>query len=378
MSYTFIADHAMLALLLVSLFVFGTIVGSLLNVCIYRLPMEKSILWPGSRCGHCLQPIRLYDNIPLVSYLMLRGRCRTCGTRFSIRYFFIELLTGLVFVGLFYLEVVQNIHGFPILAGQRDLMQRLLLPSGPAWVVFGHHALLVSLLIVASFTDLDHREIPLGITVPGTIFGVLAATLWPWPWPWTPAEAVAHMPHGEPWWIVNPILGPEQGLYPWPFWGPLPGWFAPGGNWQTGLATGLIGAGAGAMLVRVIRRLFGWGFGEEGLGLGDADLMMMAGSFMGWQPVVVAFFVGVCIGLIPALAQRLFRHERMVPFGPFLALGIIVTLLTWRFNVRGGIYGIAPSVQALFFCWWLMLLCIGLMAVLLPVVSYFLRLMRGA
>ena len=69
----------MLVFLLLSLFVLGTIVGSLLNVCIHRLPLEKSIIWPGSRCSHCLQAIRWYDNVPLLSYVLLRGRCRTCG-----------------------------------------------------------------------------------------------------------------------------------------------------------------------------------------------------------------------------------------------------------------------------------------------------------
>src|SRR5262249_10159142 len=103
--------HFMLIFLLVNLFVLGTLVGSLLNVCIHRLPLEKSIVWPGSRCGHCLQPIRWYDNIPLLSYLLLRGRCRTCGTKYSGRYFLVELLTGLSFAGLFYLEVVADVHG---------------------------------------------------------------------------------------------------------------------------------------------------------------------------------------------------------------------------------------------------------------------------
>src|SRR4051794_14834977 len=101
----------MLLFWLVALFVLGAIVGSFLNVCIYRLPPEKSIFWPaGSRCGNCYQAIRWYDNLPLVSYWLLRGRCRTCGARFSMRYFFIELLTGLCFAGLFYVEVVDNIH----------------------------------------------------------------------------------------------------------------------------------------------------------------------------------------------------------------------------------------------------------------------------
>src|SRR5947208_13206977 len=94
---------------LVFAFLLGTAVGSFLNVCAYRLPYEKSVLWPGSRCGSCYQAIRWYDNIPLLSYWLLRGRCRICGATFSPRYFLVELFTGLAFAALFYLEIYQNI-----------------------------------------------------------------------------------------------------------------------------------------------------------------------------------------------------------------------------------------------------------------------------
>ena len=87
----------LLGLWLALVFVLGCVVGSGLNVCIYRLPYEKSLFWPNSTCGHCYQPIRWYDNIPLVSYWVLRGRCRTCKTKFSMRYFWVELFTGVVF-----------------------------------------------------------------------------------------------------------------------------------------------------------------------------------------------------------------------------------------------------------------------------------------
>src|SRR5262245_61340638 len=105
---------ALLIIWLVLLFLMGSAVGSFLNVCVYRSPCEKSLLWPGSRCGRCLQPVRWYDNLPLVSYWLLRGRCRHCGARFSARYFLVELLTGLGFAGLFYLEVVANVHAVPL------------------------------------------------------------------------------------------------------------------------------------------------------------------------------------------------------------------------------------------------------------------------
>src|SRR5216683_1695222 len=104
----------MVYVLLVLLFFVGLTVGSFLNVCIHRLPYEKSILWPlGSRCGTCYKAIAWYDNLPVLSYCLLRGRCRMCGARFTSGYLFVELLTGLCFPGLFYLEAVVNVHDLP-------------------------------------------------------------------------------------------------------------------------------------------------------------------------------------------------------------------------------------------------------------------------
>jgi leader peptidase (prepilin peptidase)/N-methyltransferase len=357
----------MLLFLLVMMFVLGTIVGSLLNVCIYRLPLEKSILWPGSHCGHCFQPIRWYDNIPLISYVVLLGRCRTCGKHYSIRYFFIELFTGLCFAGLFYLEVVENIHQIDALAPERGWIENMYFPSATAWVVFGYHALLVCFLLVASFCDLDYREIPFSVTVPGTVLGLIGAVIWAWPWPYTPQEAVPAALQGPAWWL-HPNLGPKQGLYPWPFWGPLPAWFAPGGNWQTGLATGLAGAVLGTLMLRLIRFLFGLGLGMEALGLGDADLMMMAGSFLGWQPVVAAFFIGVFAGLIFGLVQLLLGGGNMMPFGPSLGIGVVASFLCWRW--------IGPQMQPLFFNDTFMLPLAGVSCVLMLIASYFLRVLR--
>lgn len=88
-------------------------VGSFLNVLVARLPYEKSILWPGSRCFACLRPIRPLDNLPIVGYLRLRGRCRSCGAGFSARYLWVEIGTGLAFLGLFLLDVVFNVHNLP-------------------------------------------------------------------------------------------------------------------------------------------------------------------------------------------------------------------------------------------------------------------------
>jgi leader peptidase (prepilin peptidase)/N-methyltransferase len=177
------------------------------------------------------------------------------------------------------------------------------------------------------------------------------------------------MPAETPWWqILNANQGPKPGLYPWPFWGPLPAWFEPGGNWQTGLVTGLLGALAGTLLLRGIRFLFGLGLGIEALGLGDADLMMMAGSFVGWQPIVVAFFVGVFVGLVFGVVQLVFSGDNMMPFGPSLAVGVVVTLLCW--------YWIGPKMQAAFFNEWVVTCMAVLGGILMFAASYALRLIR--
>ena len=147
---------------------------------VLALPFEKSLLWPNSRCGACLQSIAWHDNLPLISYLMLRGRCRTCGQRFSIAYFLVELGVALGFIALFVLEVVVNIHGWP---GVPPFAARLGNYPWTSWLGFGWHALLFSFLVVASVCDLQSREIPLQLTLTGTFVGLIGSALLPWPAP---------------------------------------------------------------------------------------------------------------------------------------------------------------------------------------------------
>jgi leader peptidase (prepilin peptidase)/N-methyltransferase len=355
-----------LTLWVVWTFVVGTAVGSLLNVCIARLPLEKSILWPGSRCGNCLQSIRWYDNIPLVSYWILRGRCRQCGARFSIRYFLIELLTGLAFAGLFYLEIVANVHDLQYFKDNAWAIRAGQIPW-PAWAFFLHHAILLSLLIACAFCDLERREIPLSLTLFGTGLGLLGATLFPWPWPPSPNQ-IAIMPQPPiAWWLAEP-KEIAHGLYPWPPWGPPPSWLPPG-SWRLGLATGLVGMLVGTWMLRGVRWVFSRGLGREALGLGDADLMMMAGAFLGWQPVVVAFFAGALVTLGFAIVQAVVFRENALPFGPGLAAGTVLTWLCWRW--------IAPAVQPLMFNEFLLFLCVGAGAGFMLVTSALFRLRRG-
>jgi leader peptidase (prepilin peptidase)/N-methyltransferase len=344
---TLVSGYPYLCLLFA--FSLGAIIGSFLNVCIYRLPREKSIFWPGSRCGSCLQPIRWYDNIPLVSYWRLGGKCRTCGAAYSSRYFWIEFLTGVCFAGLFWLEVVHNIRSAGVLP---FVMPSPTLP-GELVVIWLYHAVFVSFLIVCTFTDFDLQEIPWTVTVPGTLVGVLGGTIWPWPWPMS-AEVVPAAPHWEAVRAAGwDALGVELsrlpiGLQPWPVWIPVPAWMAPG-TWPLGLITALVGAAVGSGLIRLIRFVFTWGLGKEAMGLGDADLMMMIGAFLGWQAPFVVLVFAVFLGLLYAIVLIVRYSGSELPFGPFLAGGAVLTMLTpwWWHAMLAGVFFNFPLLVAL-------------------------------
>ena len=135
------------------LFVIGSVVGSFLNVCIYRMPRDKSVVQPASFCPHCRKPIRWYDNIPFVSYLLLRGRCRFCHKKISARYILVEALTASLFMFLY---------------GRLGL--------GP---LYGIYAVFFSSLLAASFIDLEHQVIPDEISLGGLGLGIALSFLFP-------------------------------------------------------------------------------------------------------------------------------------------------------------------------------------------------------
>lgn len=133
-------------------FLFGATIGSFLNVCVHRLPREQSIVKPPSSCPHCGQRIRWFDNIPLVSYLALRGRCRYCGAKFTARYFLVELITALLFLVIW---------------------MRFDAWLAPIYWLFAGG------LIVATFIDFEHFIIPNEITYGGVVLGLVLSTLYP-------------------------------------------------------------------------------------------------------------------------------------------------------------------------------------------------------
>jgi len=139
-------------------FVLGAVIGSFLNVCIARIPENKSVISPPSHCPQCLMPIRWYQNVPIFSYLLLRGRCAGCGLPIPIRYLLVEAITGVLFT---YVFMRFGIQWATILC----------------WVF-------VSLLIAITFIDLDHQIIPDLLSLPGIGIGLTGSILLPWI-PWT-------------------------------------------------------------------------------------------------------------------------------------------------------------------------------------------------
>ncbi len=137
----------------VFVFIFGSIVGSFLNVCIYRMPREKSVVKPSSFCPSCKNPIRWYDNVPLISIFLLKLRCRKCAGRISLRYFFVELLTAVLF-----LAVYKN-YGVSF-------------QTPVYWILIGG-------LIVATYIDIDFQIIPDEVNIGGLILGIVLSFIFP-------------------------------------------------------------------------------------------------------------------------------------------------------------------------------------------------------
>jgi len=248
--------------------VFGLIVGSFLNVCIYRLPRNISIVRPASACPVCSTPIKPWDNIPVLSYILLRGRCRGCGERISIRYPFVELLNGIFYISVF------NFFGME-------------------W----HLPLLfafTSAMIVITFIDLDFQIIPDEITLPGIGIGLIGASFM----------------------LPDPFASPLQIV-----------------GFQSSLLGLLLGGGL-YFLIAVLSK--------GGMGGGDIKMMAMVGAFMGWKAVLLTTFLGSITGSIVGIFLMAFKgkgRKTKIPFGPFLALGSIITLffggeiLRWYFSM---------------------------------------------
>ena len=235
-------------------FVFGTVVGSFLNVCIYRLPRGLSIVRPGSRCPECKEPIRPYDNIPILSYILLKGRCRHCGARISARYPLVETLNGILYCLVLWRWGIE-LHALVFMA-------------------------ICSSALVITFIDLEFQIIPDVITLPGTLLGLVAGSL-----------------------VLPDVFYNASAL---------------------GLKNSLTGAALGFGLFYLIAIL-----SRGGMGGGDIKMMAMVGATTGWKGVLATTFVGSLSGAIVGLllmGLKGYGRKAKVPFGPFLALGWLVSI----------------------------------------------------
>ena len=247
--------------------VFGLIAGSFLNVCIHRWPRDESVVRPRSRCPECEHPIAWFDNIPIVSWILLRGRCRHCQAPISIRYPLVELLTAAVFV--WFIATL----GFT--------------PSAVRYCVF------CAMLIALGFSDLETFLLPDELTLGGVLIGFVFAAFVPVPD--TTAHLFAYLFHIP--------------------WGPR----------ALSIAEALIGAVIPAGFLWLGGALFEKIRGKEGLGFGDVKMMAMAGAFLGLRGTLFMLLAGSLLGSIIGLAYIKITKKDAgsyhLPMGTFLAIG---------------------------------------------------------
>lgn len=259
----------------VFVFVTGLMVGSFLNVCIWRLPRGQTVSEPrNSECPRCHTQLSVWDNIPLLSFLFLRARCRYCGQPISWRYPLVEALTAVVFAAIY-------------------VGQGVVADTDPGQVVI--MLLLAGLLIAASGIDLEYRIIPDEISVYGVIGGLMAGLLLP---------------------------GLHVGTEPYHTWAGLTGVGA-----IDGFLAAVIGALGGGGLVLFFAVLGALIFRQDALGIGDVKLMAMVGALVGWKIAFITFFLAPFFGLVYALPLLIFKDEHHMPYGPFLSAGALLTIV---------------------------------------------------
>jgi leader peptidase (prepilin peptidase)/N-methyltransferase len=257
-------------------FWFGAAVGSFLNVVIYRVPAGRSLLHPPSRCPQCNTRLKPYDNVPVLGWLWLKGRCRYCRMAISPRYPLVEAFTGVLFLATFWL-------------------------FGLSWATAGHW-LLLSWLVALALIDLDTLTLPNSLTQSGLVLGLGVQFALP-------------LLQGEPW--PSPIHG---------------------------LMGGILGTVLGIWLFDAITLFASAAMGQTAMGGGDAKLAAMLGAWLGWQGVLLSGFLACVVGATfggGAIALKLISRRQPMPFGPFLAIGALITVF-WGETLIG-------AYRALFF-----------------------------
>ncbi len=247
-------------ILAAAIFALGLSFGSFLNVCIYRLPRGKSVITPRSACPQCGDLIPLYHNVPVLSWLILRGKCRSCKQSISPRYLLIEVLTGLLFLGCY--------THFGLTLGMLKC------------TVLGY------LLLGLIFTDAETKLLPDAMTLPGLVLGIAFSLVVP------VNDLASHIMPG----LVSPAMRSEIS---WRLWS---------------LSDSLLGAAVGASFLYGAAAIYLRARGVEGMGFGDVKLMAMIGAFLGTKLTVLTIFAaslaGSLFGLSTVLAVWMKRRRR--------------------------------------------------------------------
>ncbi|MBQ19023.1 MAG: hypothetical protein CMJ65_18100 [Planctomycetaceae bacterium] len=351
-----------------SIFIVGTVIGSFLNVCIHRLPEHDSPLdgWKGlwhppSHCPRCLHSIRLFDNVPIFGWIRLGGRCRDCRGNISIRYPLVEFFNGLLLVVLYMVEVGDLASTGGVTLERASQLFHEFGPRGTptsAWFSppailhwrYLYHLVLVEALLVASLIDYDLKMIPDSVTAPAMLLGLAGGTM--------------GCVHIVPLWVQDPgsvrsLIDGFLGAFD-----SLPGWVnairhAPATPaWPVasphlhGLAVSVAGLITGGGVIWLVRLVGHWVLKQEAMGFGDVTLMAAIGSFIGWQPVLVVFFVAPLLAVVFGLAGWFLRRQRELPYGPFLAAGTLYLLCGWNhiWPRAESIFGWGPFFLVLLAC----------------------------
>jgi len=307
-------------------FFFGAIIGSFLNVCIVRMPRDLSVIVPGSHCFSCQKPVAWYDNIPLISWFMLGGKCRHCGARFSFRYVLVELLTACCFLGFyFYFGLSEKLVAYLIM---------------------------MSCFIVATFVDFEHRIIPDEISVGGMFVGLILSMFF------VDLHSVAAqellvgriamrllvgtclLVHVIEFFWSQREFDREDGI----LLAIIVGLAAVEAGLDALLNTGVVAAGSrlGEHLLStdasIIGLLLGGGviyvmgllgdliFRKESMGGGDVKLMALIGAFMGWKLALLTFFVAPFFGAVYGIIEKIRTKDSAIAYGPFIVIGALVCL----------------------------------------------------
>lgn len=309
------------------IFIFGAIVGSFLNVCIVRLPKSESIVFPSSHCPSCKKAIAFFDNIPLISWLLLGGKCRQCKANISFRYWLVELITAVGFLG-FYLY-------FGITP------------------VLGAYLVMLSCFIVATFVDFKERIIPDEVSVGGLFVGIVLSAIVP----------NLHMVSLASVFLSSFLAGGIvlmclllMAIYPIfckhlmdPQEDPktdrgikmlvlssliliaainaavftLPYQWMP---YLLSLSAALSGYLIGGGIIFAMGLIGDIVFKKESMGGGDVKLMALVGAFLGWQLAVLAFFIAPFFGVVYGIIEKIRTKDSAIAYGPFLVLASLVSL----------------------------------------------------